>query len=104
MHENTWGRVTFLVKLIFCRLDKFDGSVFFLGAYIGGGSYIWVIFGMLIGLYIFLGGVYRGKLIYVGLLMGFYGIWQAQGREMCLIWNGLGITLKNLGQNFESSL
>ena len=33
--------MTFLVKLIFCRLDKFDGSVFFLGAYIGGGSYIW---------------------------------------------------------------
>lgn len=23
---------------------------------------------------------------------------------MCLIWNGLGITLKNLGRNFESSL
>ena len=33
--------MTFLVKLIFRRLDKFDGSVFFLGAYIGGGSYIW---------------------------------------------------------------
>ena len=46
MHENTGGRVTFLVKLMFRRLDKFDGSVFFLGAYIGGG-----------GLYIFfLGG------------------------------------------------
>ena len=104
MHENTWGRVTFLVKLIFRRLDKFDGSVFFLGAYIGGGSYIWDANWVI---YFFGGGgggVYRGKLIYVGLLMGFYGIWQAQGREMCLIWNGLGITLKNLGRNFESSL
>ena len=34
MHENTCGRVTFLVNLMFRRLDKFDGPIF-------GWLYIW---------------------------------------------------------------
>ena len=44
MHENTSGRLTFLVKSMFRRLDKFDGPIF--GgrggdwAYIPGGEYI----------------------------------------------------------------
>ena len=39
MHENTWERVTFLVNLMFRRLDKLDGSLF-REAYIlrGGGG------------------------------------------------------------------
>ena len=28
MHENTSGRLTFLVKSMFRRLDKFDGPIF----------------------------------------------------------------------------
>ena len=39
MDENTWGRVKFLVNLMFCRLDKFDGPVFERGEegiYMGG--------------------------------------------------------------------
>ena len=36
MYENTCGRVTFLVDLMFGRLDKFDGLIF--GG--GGGAYI----------------------------------------------------------------
>ena len=27
MHENTLGRLTFLVKSMFRRLDKFDGPI-----------------------------------------------------------------------------
>ena len=38
MHENTCERVTFLVNLMFCRLDKFNGLIFrgdvYTGAYI----------------------------------------------------------------------
>ena len=34
MHENTWGRVTLLIYLMFNRLDKFDGLIFE-GLYIG---------------------------------------------------------------------
>ena len=34
MYENTWERVTFFSKLMFCRLDKYDGLVF------GGGLII----------------------------------------------------------------
>ena len=33
MHENTGGRVTFLVNLIFSRLEKFDGLIFGEGVY-----------------------------------------------------------------------
>ena len=28
MHENTWERVTFLINLMFSRLDNFDGPIF----------------------------------------------------------------------------
>ena len=38
MHESTWGRVKFLVKLMFCRLGKFDGPKVG-GASILGGLY-----------------------------------------------------------------
>ena len=34
MHENTCVRVTFLVKLMFGRLDKLDGPIFGRTAYI----------------------------------------------------------------------
>ena len=50
MDENTWGRVKFLVNLMFCRLDKFDGPVFEggeEGIYMGGlysGFYLGYIF------------------------------------------------------------
>ena len=45
MHENTSGRLTFLVKSMFRRLDKFDGPIFGgrgggLGVYSGSGAYI----------------------------------------------------------------
>ena len=50
MHENTCGRVKFLVNLMFRRLDKFDGPIF-------GGEYIGVTY---FGGYIFGGGLYRG--------------------------------------------
>ena len=50
MHENTSGRVTFLVNLMFSKLDKFDGPISE-GAFIRGsgvGAYIrdvnWVIY------------------------------------------------------------
>ena len=33
MHENTRGRVKFLVNLMFRRLDTFDGPIF------GGGGF-----------------------------------------------------------------
>ena len=33
MHENTCGRVNFLINLMFSRLDKFDGPIFE-GAYV----------------------------------------------------------------------
>ena len=46
MHENTWGRVKFLVNLIFTKLEKFDGPLVK-----GGGM-----------------GVYTGRV-----LTGFYG-------------------------------
>ena len=39
MHENTWEIVTFLIKLMFSRLDKFDRSLFE-GVYIRA-AYIW---------------------------------------------------------------
>ena len=42
MHENTCGRVTLLVNLMFRRLDKFDGPIFG-GEYIGV-TYIGVIY------------------------------------------------------------
>ena len=35
MYENNSGRVTFLINLMFSRLDKFDGPIFE-GAYIRG--------------------------------------------------------------------
>ena len=54
MHGNTCSRVTFLINLMFRRLDKFDWPLF------GAG----IIFGMLIGLNIW--GVYLGMLIYEG--------------------------------------
>ena len=57
MHENIWRRVTFLVNLLLCRLDKFDGSIFGGGGGVGAGAYIldvnWVTY---------LGGVYSGGL------------------------------------------
>ena len=28
MRENTYGRVTFLINLMFSRRDSFDGSIF----------------------------------------------------------------------------
>ena len=34
MRENTYGRVTFLINLMFSRRDSFDGSIF-------EGTYIW---------------------------------------------------------------
>ena len=43
MHENTWGRVKFLVNLIFTKLEKFDGPLVKgggMGVYMGRGSYI----------------------------------------------------------------
>ena len=50
MHENTWGRVTFLVNLMFCRLGRFDGSIFRRHMY-RGSLYSGLIFGMLIVLH-----------------------------------------------------
>ena len=66
MHENTLGRVTFFVNLMFRRLDKFDGPMFGVGSGGGGvriyeGAYIrdanWVTY---------LGGVYSGGGVYTG--------------------------------------
>ena len=63
MLENTGGRVTFLVNLMFRRLDKFDGPIFGWGwgwrrGRICGGC----IFGMFIGLHIW-GRIFRGAYI-----------------------------------------
>ena len=63
MHENAWGRVAFLVNLMFCKLDKFNGPIFGEGAYMRG-AYIrdinWLTY---LGAYIQGGGVGWG-LIY----------------------------------------
>ena len=67
MHENTRGRVTFLVNLMFRRLDKFDGPIFGGGwgcGHIYGGAYIWDA-----NWFTYLRGVYSG-----GVLTGFYGV------------------------------
>ena len=40
MHENTLGRLTFLVKSMFRRLDKFDGPISQGGGEGGRGAYI----------------------------------------------------------------
>ena len=40
MYENTWGRVTFIVNLMFRRLDKFDGLIFGRCISLERGSYI----------------------------------------------------------------
>ena len=64
MHENTRRRVTFLVNLMFSRLDKFNGPMFG-GRRIYGG----LIFGILIGLHIWgeyiRGGRINGVLWYL---------------------------------------
>ena len=41
MHENTRGRVTFLINVMFSRLDKFDEPIIRGGVYSGdrGGLY-----------------------------------------------------------------
>ena len=66
--------MTFLVNMMFRRLDKFDGPIF--GGWLEGAGvriYGGLIFGMLIGLHVW-GHIYiRG-----GVLTGFYGI------ELCL--------------------
>ena len=51
MHKNTCGRVTFLVNLMFSRLDRFDGPIFG-GGHIRG-AYIWDVNWVtyLVGLY-----------------------------------------------------
>ena len=56
MHENASGRVAILVNLVFCRLGKFDGSIF---RERGGKRYIYrgLCLGCQLG-YIFRGGVY----------------------------------------------
>ena len=69
MHENAWGRVTFLVTLIFGRLDTFDGSIFGGGRNIcgEGGSYIQDVTRLNIcGTYIW-DSLYKG-----GVITGFY--------------------------------
>ena len=56
--------MTFLINLMFSRLEKFDGPIFEV-VYIwqgGGGG----IFGVLIGLDIWGGGVYICKGLYMG--------------------------------------
>ena len=70
MDENTWGRVKFLVNLMFCRLDKFDGPVFergeegiYMGAYIRDSN--WVTY--LVSVYsvgFYTGGLINGILRY----------------------------------------
>ena len=65
MHENTWGRVTFLVTLMFCRIEKFDRHVFRgWGAYISDVNWVTNLGG------VYLGGTY----VRCRLLMGFYSI------------------------------
>ena len=68
MHKKTWGRLTFLLNLMFSSLDKFDGPIFN-GDYLQWGTYIqnvnWVTY---------LGCLYLGHLYIGGLLTGFYGI------------------------------
>ena len=49
MHEKTWGRVKFLINMMFSRLNKLDGPIFE-GVYIRGDGGGGLIFGMLIGL------------------------------------------------------
>ena len=76
MYENTCGRVTFLVDLMFGRLDKFDGLIFGGrggGEHIfgGGGGYIWDV-----NWVTYLGGVHipGGDLYSGGISKGFYGM------------------------------
>ena len=74
MHENTGGRVTFLVNLMFCRLDKLDGPIFEKGGVHTGG----LIFGMLTGLHTW--GVYIREGLYMGgrgVLTAFYEMWES---------------------------
>ena len=77
MHENTLGGVTFLVNLMFSRLDKFDRLIFgrrIYDAEEGGGgrvAYIWDVVCVT-----YLGGIYsEGGYIWVGVLIGFYSIY-----------------------------
>ena len=70
MHENIWRRVTFLVNLLLCRLDKFDGPIFGGG---GGGLGRGLIFWMLIGLHIW-GAYIREAYIWGGVLTEFYAM------------------------------
>ena len=58
MHKNNGGRVTFLVNLMFSRLDKFDGPIFGRCMYDGGR----LILGMLIGLHIWGAYIRRGRI------------------------------------------
>ena len=50
MHENTRGRVIFLVNLMFRRLDKFDegggGGAYIRGAYIGDVNWVTYLEGL----------------------------------------------------------
>ena len=73
MHENTWEIVTFLINLMFSRLDKFDRSLF-------EGVYIWAAYIWDVNLDTYLGG--GGCLLGVGsclhtdrsVLTGFYSM------------------------------
>ena len=67
MHENTCRRVTFLVNLMFSRLNKLNGLIFRGDVY--KGAYIRDV----IGLHIW-GAYILGAYIQEGVLTGFYGI------------------------------
>ena len=77
MHENTWGRVTFLVNLMFRKLKNLMGSYSrgrIYGGGVGLGAYIRDV--NQVTTYSLGGGgcIFGGGLIYGGVLTGFYGI------------------------------
>ena len=81
MRKNTGGTITFLVKLMFCRLDIFVGPMFFLffgGGHIYRGAYIWDV-----NWVTYLGGAYSGGALYTGgILTVFYGILRKRYFEL----------------------
>ena len=58
MHENASGRGTFLVNLMFRRLDKFDGPIFERECIYGAGSVLTEFYWIYTYIYIYIYYIY----------------------------------------------
>ena len=65
MHENASGRGTFLVNLMFRRLDKFDGPIFERGCIYGAGSVLTKFYWIYTYIYIYIYYIYIYIYIYI---------------------------------------